>query len=126
LLAASDGPIAQVYPDNAILCHQDTCPDAEKAVVKHALWHRLLAVEPQGVSDMMSPAAREYDLLISGFAYFSCRQSGSRASLPIPHRRGGRPLSCRRIAADRPGDAIADEYSLTGLRFNEAQTSVAL
>ena len=35
-------------------------------------------------------------------------------------------FSCRRIAAGRPGDASAKEYALMGLRFNEAQTSIAI
>ena len=42
-----------------LLRYLDTSPEVQDAVVKHALSHRVLAVEPQGVADMMLPTGLE-------------------------------------------------------------------
>jgi len=47
-----------------LLRYPDRCPEAQDAVVKHALSHRALSVELQRIADMMSPAVFGHDLSI--------------------------------------------------------------
>ncbi|PDS75696.1 hypothetical protein [Rhizobium sp. L43] len=90
-----------------LMRYSDSCPEAQDAVVKHALSHRMLSAELQRIADMMSPAVFGHDLSIRFHVLLisSIWQQGCYPNLIVA-------AVARSLSA---GDVFANKYSLMGL-----------